>query len=72
MHAAGNREVVMKRFFWSFPTILSLIGTPASAQDQVRINPTDPQPTCIMCPGTYIPAAELARPIRENAVFWSD
>ena len=26
---------------------------------QVRINPTDPQPTCAMCPGTYIPVSEL-------------
>jgi len=26
---------------------------------QARINPTDPQPTCEMCPGTYIPKAEL-------------
>jgi mannose-6-phosphate isomerase-like protein (cupin superfamily) len=26
---------------------------------QTRINPTDPQPTCAMCPGYYIPAAEL-------------
>lgn len=26
---------------------------------QSRINPTDPQPTCEMCPGTYIPLAEL-------------
>ena len=26
---------------------------------QGRINPTDPQPTCNMCPGTYIPASEL-------------
>jgi mannose-6-phosphate isomerase-like protein (cupin superfamily) len=25
----------------------------------VKINPTDPQPTCNMCPGTYIPKAEL-------------
>ena len=22
---------------------------------QGKINPTDPQPTCNMCPGTYIP-----------------
>src|SRR5258705_5511559 len=29
---------------------------PAVAQ---RVNPTDPQPTCHMCPGTYIPASEL-------------
>jgi mannose-6-phosphate isomerase-like protein (cupin superfamily) len=26
---------------------------------QARINPTDPQPTCNMCPGTYIPREEL-------------
>jgi mannose-6-phosphate isomerase-like protein (cupin superfamily) len=26
---------------------------------QTRVNPTDPQPTCNMCPGTYIPASEL-------------
>jgi len=26
---------------------------------QTRINPTDPQPTCRMCPGYYIPLSEL-------------
>ena len=26
---------------------------------QVRVNPTDPQPTCTLCPGTYIPLSEL-------------
>ena len=26
---------------------------------QGKINPTDPQPTCAMCPGTYIPLSEL-------------
>ena len=26
---------------------------------QGKINPTDPQPTCYMCPGTYIPLSEL-------------
>ena len=26
---------------------------------QRRVNPTDPQPTCDMCPGTYIPLSEL-------------
>jgi mannose-6-phosphate isomerase-like protein (cupin superfamily) len=25
---------------------------------QAKINPTDPQPTCNMCPGTYIPVSE--------------
>src|SRR5437867_12414623 len=31
----------------------------AALMAQARINPTDPQPTCNMCPGTYIPLAEL-------------
>ena len=39
---------------------------------QTRINPTDPQPTCNMCPGYYIPAAELEaytkKAIAENLV----
>src|SRR5437867_3072926 len=26
---------------------------------QTRVNPTDPQPTCNMCPGHYIPLSEL-------------
>jgi mannose-6-phosphate isomerase-like protein (cupin superfamily) len=26
---------------------------------QGKVNPTDPQPTCNMCPGTYIPLSEL-------------
>ena len=34
---------------------LIVIASPAVAQ----INPTDPQPTCTMCPGTYIPTSEL-------------
>ena len=31
----------------------------AEVMAQGKINPTDPQPTCSMCPGTYIPLAEL-------------
>src|SRR5690349_17682645 len=38
---------------------LALSLSPAAAQDQVKINPTDPQPTCPMCPGVYIPLSEL-------------
>jgi mannose-6-phosphate isomerase-like protein (cupin superfamily) len=50
----------MKPILWGLPAVLSLIiGSPALAEDQARINPTDPQPTCRMCPGTYVPAAEL-------------
>ena len=37
-----------------------VIGTAAGALlAQSRINPTDPQPTCNMCPGDYIPVSEL-------------
>src|SRR5437667_10748185 len=32
---------------------------PAALMAQEKINPTDPQPTCAMCPGTLIPLAEL-------------
>ena len=37
------------------------IGTAitAAVMAQARVNPTDPQPTCNMCPGTYIPLSEL-------------
>jgi mannose-6-phosphate isomerase-like protein (cupin superfamily) len=61
VHACGGSgEVVMKSVFWSFPTLLCLVmGQPALAQDPARVNPTDPQPTCTMCPGTYIPSEEL-------------
>ena len=31
----------------------------ANAVAQAQVNPTDPQPTCTMCPGTYIPLGEL-------------
>ena len=31
----------------------------AALMAQAKINPTDPQPTCNMCPGTYIPLGEL-------------
>ncbi len=34
-----------------------LVGAVVAAQ--ARINLTDPQPTCSMCPGYYIPASEL-------------
>jgi mannose-6-phosphate isomerase-like protein (cupin superfamily) len=31
----------------------------AAVYAQTRINPTDPQPTCHMCPGYYVPLGEL-------------
>jgi len=39
--------------------LAALVGAAAVLIAQVRINPTDPQPTCNMCPGTYIPLSEL-------------
>jgi mannose-6-phosphate isomerase-like protein (cupin superfamily) len=41
-----------------FSTLLCL-AFGGAAQAQQKINPTDPQPTCPMCPGTYIPASEI-------------
>jgi mannose-6-phosphate isomerase-like protein (cupin superfamily) len=57
-----KREVIMKRMLWGLVAALGLATGPmAVAEEAVRINPTDPQPTCTMCPGTYIPASELER-----------
>ena len=42
--------------------LLGIAGTACVAavlMAQGKINPTDPQPTCNMCPGTLIPLAEL-------------
>jgi len=39
--------------------LTAVLITAAVMLAQVKINPTDPQPTCNMCPGTYIPASEM-------------
>src|SRR5579871_5935277 len=55
-HRKGNiqetREVSMKRTLLIIAAAVCLV-TPLAAQQ------TDPQPTCKMCPGTYIPLSEL-------------
>ncbi len=44
----------------TFLLVLGAAGCMAAGMfAQARINPTDPQPTCEMCPGTYIPLSEL-------------
>ena len=48
----------MKATAWRFA---ALAFAAANASAQAQVNPTDPQPTCTMCPGTYIPVAELER-----------
>lgn len=41
-------------------SVLALGGCATSKEARVaQINPTDPQPTCTMCPGTYVPLAEM-------------
>ena len=45
----------MKRYSWLAAAALAGAATAAHGQ----VNPTDPQPTCNMCPGTYIPLSEL-------------
>ena len=47
----------MKKFLITLAAA-ACAAAPLLAQAQ-KINPTDPQPTCNMCPGTYIPLAEL-------------
>ncbi|HSC64626.1 MAG TPA: hypothetical protein VLD35_13375, partial [Caldimonas sp.] len=37
----------------------ALAFTLATAAAPAQVNPTDPQPTCTLCPGTYISVAEL-------------
>ena len=46
----------MKGFLTASAALALLVGTSATWG---QVNPTDPQPTCNMCPGTYIPRAEL-------------
>jgi mannose-6-phosphate isomerase-like protein (cupin superfamily) len=46
----------MKRLVLGVVIGVSLV---AALVAQTRINPTDPQPTCNMCPGYYIPLNEL-------------
>ena len=46
----------MKRILWGFVAAACAV---AALIAQGRVNPTDPQPTCNMCPGTYIPVSEL-------------
>jgi mannose-6-phosphate isomerase-like protein (cupin superfamily) len=40
-------------------TLVIAVSAVAALTAQARINPTDPQPTCNMCPGYYIPLSEL-------------
>jgi mannose-6-phosphate isomerase-like protein (cupin superfamily) len=46
----------MKATAWKSAAIAFAV---ANAAAQAQVNPTDPQPTCTMCPGTYISLAEL-------------
>jgi mannose-6-phosphate isomerase-like protein (cupin superfamily) len=46
----------MKKLLWG----LALgAGCAGQSQAQTKVNPTDPQPTCNMCPGAHIPLSEL-------------
>src|SRR5262245_64854318 len=58
-HTLGSslttREDAMKRMLLGFALAGCLIGLPATSSAQG----TDPQPTCKMCPGTYIPVSEV-------------
>jgi mannose-6-phosphate isomerase-like protein (cupin superfamily) len=51
-----NDGVRMKKIMLG---LISAACFPAALMAQEKLNPTDPQPTCYMCPGTVIPVAEL-------------
>ena len=46
----------MKNFMLGLFAAVCVVGV---VMAQTKINPTDPQPTCAMCPGTLIPLSEL-------------
>src|SRR2546430_8983524 len=52
----NSLEVHMKNFLLGLAAAACVAGVLFA---QGKINPTDPQPTCNMCPGTYIPLSEL-------------
>src|SRR6185503_5019554 len=50
------QEIIMKN------ALLAIVGAMCAVVAlvaQAKINPTDPQPTCNMCPGYYVPLSEL-------------
>jgi mannose-6-phosphate isomerase-like protein (cupin superfamily) len=49
-------NALLKRFLLVCGALVCVV---AGMLAQSKINPTDPQPTCEMCPGTYIPMSEL-------------
>jgi mannose-6-phosphate isomerase-like protein (cupin superfamily) len=53
----NKREDFMKNMLCGIWLVVCLAAGASGANAQ--INPTDPQPTCNMCPGTYIPLSEL-------------
>jgi mannose-6-phosphate isomerase-like protein (cupin superfamily) len=48
----------MKAILPALALSAAFLATAAQAQAP-KVNPTDPQPTCHMCPGTYIPVSEI-------------
>src|SRR5713101_7828302 len=46
----------MKNILFGLIAAAGIVGVLVA---QAKFNPTDPQPTCNLCPGTYIPLSEL-------------
>ena len=51
--------LLVKSNLLALATLAAAQMLPAHVAAQEKINPTDPQPTCRMCPGTFIPQSEL-------------
>jgi mannose-6-phosphate isomerase-like protein (cupin superfamily) len=52
-----RKETDMRKFLLTLVAVIVVAAVAVIAQQ--KINPTDPQPTCAMCPGYYIPESEL-------------
>lgn len=51
-----SANTLLKRLLLTCGAVVCVV---AGMLAQAKINPTDPQPTCEMCPGTYIPLSEI-------------
>src|SRR5262245_27265268 len=52
-----DQEVHLKKLLFGMVAAAALAAGPLMAQG--KVNPTDPQPTCNMCPGTYVQVSEF-------------
>lgn len=60
----GRQRSSIAKALWAGGAAVALLAIAGCAANRIadaraRPNPTDPQPTCVWCPGTYLPASEI-------------